>query len=498
MVAAAQAPLLRMEGIDKSFPGVHALKYVSFDLLAGEVHALMGENGAGKTTLIRVLAGAHRPDAGSILIDGQAARIHTPRDAEKLGISVIYQEFNLVPALSARESLFLGREQTRGPLLLPSREHRSAQDLFARLNVHIDPEARVSELTVAQQQSVEIAKAISLDARILVMDEPTASLTTQEAERLFALIADLKRRGIGIIYVSHRMEEIFRLADRVTVMRDGQTIGTKPARELNRQMLIEMMVGRKLENEFPKQRATLGEERLVVSDLRRGSAVKGISFAIRRGEVLGLTGLVGAGRTEVARLIFGADRPDSGSMLLDGRPFNPRSPRDAIKRGICLITEDRKAQGLILPHSARENFGLPNLDRLSTFGFVRHAQERSAFDQYINTLRIKIPHQEEPARNLSGGNQQKLVLAKWLQANSEIVLFDEPTRGIDVGAKHEIYLLINRLAASGKAILMISSELPEVLGMSDRIIVMHEGRITGEITDPAAATQEQVLALAMR
>jgi len=498
MVAAAQAPLLRMEGIDKSFPGVHALKNVKLDLLPGEVHALMGENGAGKSTLIRVLAGAHRPDAGTIFIDGQPARITSPRDAENLGISVIYQEFNLVPTLSARENLFLGREHTRASFLSARREHREATALFQRLNVAIDPETRCSDLTVAQQQAVEIAKAISLDARILVMDEPTASLTSQEAEKLFQLIGELKRRGIGIIYVSHRMEEIFRLADRVTVMRDGQHIATKPIGDLNRQLLIEMMVGRKLENEFPKERAPIGDERLVVTDLRRGSAVKGVSFAIRRGEVLGLTGLVGAGRTEVARLIFGADRRDAGSMTLDGQPFDPRSPRDAIRRGVCLVTEDRKTQGLILPHSARENFGLPNLNRLSAFGFVRHAQERDAFAQYVQSLRIKIPHQEEPARNLSGGNQQKLVLAKWLEANSEVILFDEPTRGIDVGAKHEIYLLINRLAKSGKAILMISSELPEILGMSDRILVMHEGRITGEITEPAKTTQEQILALAMR
>ena len=377
-------------------------------------------------------------------------------------------------------------------------EHRQAMELFGRLNVHIDPESRCSDLTVAQQQAVEIAKAISLDARILVMDEPTASLTSQEAEKLFQLIGELKRRGIGIIYVSHRMEEIFRLADRVTVMRDGQYVATRPVVDLNRQLLIEMMVGRKLENEFPKERATIGEERLSVKDLRRSPAVKGVSFSIRRGEVLGLTGLVGAGRTETARLIFGADHRDGGTMLLDGEPYDPRSPREAIHRRVCLITEDRKAQGLILPHSARENFGLPNLDRLSAFGFVRQGQERDAFANYIQSLRIKLPHQEEPARNLSGGNQQKLVLAKWLEANSEVILFDEPTRGIDVGSKHEIYLLINRLAKSGKAILMISSELPEILGMSDRILVMHEGRITGEISEPATATQEQVLALAMR
>jgi ABC-type sugar transport system ATPase subunit len=496
--AAVNTPLLQMEGIDKSFPGVQALTDIHLDLQSGEVHALMGENGAGKSTLIRILSGAIRPDSGSISIAGQRARIQSPRDAEKLGISVIYQEFNLVPTLSARENLFLGRERTIGPFLTPAREHQESLDLFRRLNVNIDPQSRISTLTVAQQQAVEIAKAISLDARILVMDEPTAALTSQESEKLFTLIKDLKSRGIGIIYVSHRMEEIFRLADRVTVMRDGRHVATKPIADLTRHSLIEMMVGRKLENEFPKVPATIGEERLIVQNLSRGTAVKDVSFSIRRGEVLGLTGLVGAGRTELARLIFAADRREGGTMTLDGKPYAPRSPKDAITRGVCLITEDRKAQGLILPHSVRENFGLPNLPHLSNLSFIRHRHERTAFAKFVETLRIKIPHHDEPARNLSGGNQQKVVLAKWLEANSEVILFDEPTRGIDVGSKHEIYLLINRLAAAGKAILMISSELPEILGMSDRILVMHEGRITGEITDPKAATQEQLLALAMR
>ncbi len=491
-------PILRMDGIDKSFPGVRALQGVQFDLYPGEVHALMGENGAGKSTLIRILAGAQRPDAGTIHIDGKPARIHSPRDAERLGIGVIYQEFNLVPTLSARENLFLGREKRRGPFLTPSRERREALKLFGHLNVDIDPESRISELTVAQQQAVEIAKAISLDARILVMDEPTAALTSQETQRLFQLIDELKRRGIGIVYVSHRMEEIFRLADRVTVMRDGRYVATRPVGEFTRHKLIEMMVGRKLENEFPKVKADIGQERLVVRNLRRGSAVKGVSFSIRRGEVVGLTGLVGAGRTEVARLIFGADRRDEGQIFLDGCELSIRSPVDAIHHGICLVTEDRKAQGLILPHSCRQNFGLPNLPSLSWLGFVREPAERAAFGRFVASLRIKVPHQDEPAKNLSGGNQQKVVLAKWLQANSDIILFDEPTRGIDVGAKHEIYQLINGLAKAGKAILMISSELPEILGMSDRILVMHEGRITGEITDVASATQESVLALAMR
>jgi len=486
-----------MHDICKSFPGVRALDRVKFDLYPGEVHALMGENGAGKSTLIRVLAGAHRPDSGTIRLNGKPVKINSPRDAEQAGISILYQEFNLIPTLTVRENLFLAREKTFARFLTPRQEHHAATDLFRKLKVDVDPEARCSSLTVAQQQAVEIAKAMSLDARILVMDEPTSVLTHQEAENLFRLIADLRTRGIAIIYVSHRMDEIFRLADRVTVLRDGRYVDTKPIAELTRGRLIEMMVGRKLENEFPKQRAAIGAERLVAKDLRRRAAVKGVSLSIRRGEVLGLTGLVGAGRTEVARLIFGADRRDGGTIYLDGKALDIRSPIDAIGHGICLITEDRKSQGLVLGRSCRENFGLPNLNRLSRFGFVRQRQERRSFGDYVQSLRIKIPDQEETTRNLSGGNQQKVVLAKWLEANSEIILFDEPTRGIDIGAKQEIYLLINRLAAAGKAILMISSELPEILGMSDRIVVMCEGKITGEIADVANATQEQVLALAM-
>jgi ABC-type sugar transport system ATPase subunit len=485
-----------MEAIDKTFPGVRALDGVRFDLRAGEVHALMGENGAGKSTLIRVLAGAHRADAGTIRIDGQEVRITSPRDAERAGVSVIYQEFNLVPTLTARENLFLGCEPMAGPFISVAAEHRRALELFARINARVDPEALVSELTVAQQQSVEIAKAISREARILIMDEPTAALTAQESESLFRHITDHRSRGMGIIYVSHRLDEIFRLADRVTVMRDGRYVATRPTPELSREILIEMMVGRKLENEFPKQPVPPGADRLVVRDLRRGKAVKGASLTIRAGEVLGLTGLVGAGRTELTRLIFGADRADGGQIFVDGKEVAIRSPVDAIRHGIGLITEDRKAQGLVLGHSVRENFGLPNLRKFSRLGFVSGSKERKAFAAFTKTLHIKVPHSEELAQNLSGGNQQKVVLAKWLEADSNVILFDEPTRGIDVGAKHEIYLLINRLAA-GKAVLMISSELPEILGMSDRILVMHEGRITGEITDVARATQEQLMALAM-
>ncbi|MFI5381704.1 MAG: sugar ABC transporter ATP-binding protein [Tepidisphaerales bacterium] len=489
--------LLEMEGIDKTFPGVRALQNARLDLRAGEVHALMGENGAGKSTLIKVLSGAHRPDRGVIRIRGMPAAIHGPRDAERAGIAVIYQEFNLVPGLTARENIFLGREERIGPFVRHGRERDKAAALFARMNVAMDPEALCCDLTVAQQQVVEIAKVIALDARIVVMDEPTAALTGQEVEKLFAIIAGLKARGVGILYVSHRMDEIFRIADRVTVMRDGQYVGTQAIGQLTREKLIEMMVGRKLENEFPRRVANRGEPRLVVEGLSRGTAVRDVSLTVRRGEVLGLAGLVGAGRTETARLIFGADRPDRGRVLLDGRELRIKSPADAIRAGICLLTEDRKGQGLVLGASVRENFGLPNLRKFLRFGFVRESEERTRFAHYVEELRIKVPHADTPAKNLSGGNQQKVVLAKWLETSAEVVIFDEPTRGIDVGTKYDIYVLINALAARGKAIVMISSELPEVLGMSDRILVMHEGRITGEIGDVARATQEQIMRLAM-
>ena len=491
------SPLLVMAGMDKSFPGVRALREVDLTLQAGEVLALVGENGAGKSTLIKVLSGAHLPDAGTIRIDGESVVIANPIDAQRAGVAVIYQEFNLIPSLSARENIFLGQERTRAGFVRHRDEHRRAVALFDRVGVQIDPDAPCRSLTVAQQQVVEIAKALSLDARIIVMDEPSATLTGQEVTRLFAIIRELRDQGIGVVYISHRLEEVFEIADRVMVMRDGEHVATRLVGDVTRGGLIEMMVGRKLENEFPTRRAAIGEPRLVVRNLSRADKVRGVSFSVRAGEVLALTGLVGAGRTETARLVFGADRPDGGSIELDGERLRIRNPRDAIRHGICLLTEDRKTQGLVLGLSARENFALPNLPQLSRAGFVKRREERDGFARYVNALRIKIPHAEQLTRNLSGGNQQKVVLAKWLASNSEVVIFDEPTRGIDVGAKYEIYLLINELAEQGKAILMISSELPEVLGMSDRILVMHEGRITGEIPDGAEATQEQIMTLAV-
>lgn len=491
------APLLEMRGVTKSFPGVQALRGVDLTLARGEVLALLGENGAGKSTLIKVLGGAHAANAGTLLIDGQSVHFRSPHDARRAGVAVIYQEFNLVPQLTACENIFLGQETTRGGFLLKQQERARAAETFRRLGVDINLDRPCSRLTTAQQQLVEIAKALVLDARIIVMDEPSAALTSHEVERLLTIIRDLKAQGIGVIYITHRLDEVFAIADRVTVLRDGAHVGERAKRDLTRQQMIELMVGRELKDEFPRRTAEVGATRLEIKGLRRGRAVRDVSFNVRRGEILALTGLVGAGRTETARLIAGADRCDAGEVRLDGRTLSLRSPRDAIAAGIGLLTEDRKLQGLVLSHSVRENFGLPNLNWLTRFGFLRLQEEREAFGRYVASLKIKVPHQDQLAGYLSGGNQQKVVLAKWLARDCDVLIFDEPTRGIDVGAKYEIYLLLNELAARGKAIVMISSEMPEVLGMADRILVMHEGRITGEIADARTATQEQIMRLAI-
>jgi len=496
-VAMAESPVLEMRGITKTYPGVTALDGVDFAVLPGEVHALVGENGAGKSTLMKILAGADMKDAGSVSINGHEAHIATPQEAMRLGISIIYQEFNLVPYMNAAENVFLGREPMSAvPGVIDfGRMYSDAERIVGELGVRLDVRVPVNQLSVAQQQMVEVAKATSRNARIIAMDEPSATLTEHELENLFALIRRLKADGVSIIYISHRLEEVFQIADRVTVLRDGKLVATKPVADTDREDIIHMMVGRELKEKIPKAAAEQGEVALEVRGLNRVGALKDVSLTVRHGEVLGLAGLVGAGRTEVARAIFGADPIDSGEVLLDGRPVHIRSPKDAIRLGIGLVTEDRKALGLVLGMAVRENVTLANLGPLSRLGFVSRRREREVANRFVEDLMIKTPSVEQAVQNLSGGNQQKVVLAKWLYTQSKVLIFDEPTRGIDVGAKTEIYQLMNRLVEHGVAIIMISSELPEILGMSDRIIVMHEGEIAGDLSREDA-TQEKIMSLA--
>ena len=489
--------VLEMKEITKQFPGVLALDKVNFDLRPGEVHCLVGENGAGKSTLMKILAGAQPMDSGEIRLSDAPIQIHSPHHAQTLGISMIYQEFNLSPYLSVAENIFLGREPHIGrtPFIHWSKMYRDAEEILARIRQKLDVRKPINECSVAQQQMVEIAKALSFNSKIIVMDEPSATLTEHELNALFDLIRTLRRSGIGLIYISHRLDEVFEIGDRCTVMRDGQYIDTKRVCDLKRKGIIKMMVGRELKDEFPKQPTEPGTERLRIEGLTRHGAFEDVTFALRTGEITALTGLVGAGRTEIARAIFGADKFDSGQIILDGKPVSVRSPQDAIRQGIGLLTEDRKNQGLVLGMTVRENTTLANLVSLVKAGFVRRREERAVTERYIKELQIKTPSIEQVVQNLSGGNQQKVVLAKWLFTQSQMLIFDEPTRGIDVGAKVEIYRLMNELVSKGVCIMMISSELPEVLGMCDRILVMHEGRLAGELSR-AEATQERIMQLA--
>ena len=488
---------LEMRGISKTFPGVRALDNVDFQVRRGEVHALVGENGAGKSTLMKILAGAQMADTGSIVVDGETVVIDSPQKAMTLGISIIYQEFNLVPFLSAAENIFLGREPKSSiPGFVDFKTmYAESQRLIDDLGVSLDIRTPVNKLSVAQQQMVEIAKATSRKSTIIAMDEPSATLTEHELIRLFDLIARLKSQGVSIVYISHRLEEVFQIADRVTVFRDGHVVGTKPVGELDRESIIQMMVGREIKQQIPKEITEPGAVVLELKNVTRKGVIENISFQVRAGEVVGLAGLVGAGRTEVARVIFGADPYDSGEIYLNGNILKVKGPRDAIRSRIGLVTEDRKALGLILGMAVRENITLANLDSISSLSFIQQGKERAVAKKYVNDLSIKTPSIEQHVQNLSGGNQQKVVLAKWLFTDSKVLIFDEPTRGIDVGSKVEIYQLMNQLAASGAALIMISSELPEILGMSDRILVMHEGQIAGELTREEA-TQEKVMHLA--
>ena len=490
-------PVLEMRNMTKRFPGVLALDNAQLELLPGEVHCLLGENGAGKSTMMKILAGAQPMDSGEILLEGEPVHIQSPHHAQELGISMIYQEFNLSPFLSVAENVFLGREPRIGktPLVDWKRMYQDARDILRKIRVELDVKRPVNELSIAQQQMVEIAKALSVQARIIVMDEPSATLTDHELGALFDLIKTLRRQDIGIVYISHRLEEVFQIGDRATIMRDGQHVGTEKVCDLDRENIIRMMVGRELKEEYPKEFFDRGKERLRVEGLCRAGHFEDISFSLHTGEIVALTGLVGAGRTEVARAIFGADKITGGAIHLDGEAIQVRSPRSAIHHGIGLLTEDRKNQGLVLGMTVRENTSLANLQAFMRGPFIDSGKERAAARKYVEDLGIKTPSIEQMVQNLSGGNQQKVVLAKWLLTHSKVLIFDEPTRGIDVGAKAEIFKLMNELIRQGVAILMISSELPEVLGMCDRVLVMHEGRLAGELPG-AEATQEKIMRLA--
>jgi len=487
--------LLEMRDITKRYPGVLALDKVQLQVLPGEVHCLVGENGAGKSTLMKILAGAIRRDEGKILLEGREVDYDTPQQATRLGISMIHQEFNLVSQMSVAENIYLGHAPRNRGLVDWKMLYENARHALAQLNSDLDPRRQVSTLSVAQQQVVEIAKALSVHARILVMDEPSATLTDHELETLFSLVKSLYRQGMAVIYISHRMDEIFSLGRRVTVMRDGQWVATREVCDVTREDLIRMMVGRELKDEFPERISVPGEERLRVEGLERKGVFSGISFHLRRGEVVGLTGLVGAGRTEVARALFGADSTSSGKVFLDGKPVRIRSPREAIANGLGLLTEDRKGQGLVLGMTVRANITMANMRSALRGPLLMPGIERAIANRFVTSLQIKTPHVEEIVHHLSGGTQQKVVLAKWLLTQSRVLIFDEPTRGIDIGAKMEIYRLINDIAAQGVAILLITSELPEALGMCDRIYVMREGRLMGEVGRDEA-TQEKIMDLA--
>ncbi|HWS89517.1 MAG TPA: sugar ABC transporter ATP-binding protein [Pyrinomonadaceae bacterium] len=491
----AEATVLEMREIRKTFPGVVALDGVDFCLRRGEVHILLGENGAGKSTLMKILSGAYQKMAGRITLDGKEVEIKNPAHAQALGISTIYQEFNLVPHLSVGENIFLGREPVRLGLIDRRAVNRRAAEVLGGLGLNLDPRRPVKGLRVAEQQMVEVAKALSLDARVLIMDEPTAALTEHEIKELFAAIRGLKAKGVSVVYISHRMEELFEIGDRVTVLRDGRSVGTFGVRETSKFELIRLMVNRNLTELFPKEHAGRGEEVLKVEGLTTRD-LKDVSFTLHKGEVLGVAGLLGAGRTELARAIFGLDKLEGGTVRIKGRERRIGSPRAAINLGLGFLTEDRKAQGLVLPLSVKDNLCLPSVDKFTSFGLVDSKRERRAAERYVKELRIRTPGLDQKVVYLSGGNQQKVVLSKWLCSEAEVFIFDEPTRGVDVGAKAEIYQLMNRLAASGVAIIMISSELPEILGMSDRILVMRGGRVACEF-EAAEATQEKILECAL-
>lgn len=484
--------LLEMKGIGKSFPGVKALEGVHISVRAGQVHALLGENGAGKSTLIKILSGAYVKDEGQIFWEGQPVEIRTPQDAQQLGISTIYQEFNLAPHLSIAENIFLGHLPRKGLLVDWAYVRQRAQEILESLGVMLSVDTLTSELSVAEQQLVEIAKALNRQTRILIMDEPSAVLGEKDLEKLFAVVRQLQAKGIGIIYISHRLREIFELADAVTVLKDGRYVDTRNVADVTMDDLVRLMIGRELTDVYPKRTPKVGELLLEVKNIQREGVLHNISFQLRAGEIVGFAGITGSGRTELARVIFGADPYTGGEMLLAGQPYKVTSPADAIGRGVALVTEDRKRQGLLLKLSVTINTTISGLKKLTRNNIIRLKDELNLVQRFIKQLSIKTPGPSFLVVNMSGGNQQKVVLARWLSIGTRLFILDEPTRGIDVGSKSEIYQIMADLAAQGVGILMISSELPEVLGMSDRIMVMREGRIVKQLSR-AEASEETIM-----
>jgi rhamnose transport system ATP-binding protein len=491
-VAETTAPRVELVGVSKRFGATQALDSVSIQLHPGTIHGLVGENGAGKSTLVKILAGLHQPDRGSIVLSGQPVTIHGPAEARARGIAVVHQEPRLFPDLTVAENVFMGHAPAGRFGSIHWREmRRAADEIFASLNVHMDAAAVVRGLSMADQQLIEIAKALSLDAQVLILDEPTASLSAHEVERLFTIVRQTRDRGVAVLFVSHRLEEVFQLCDVATVLRDGRHIVTAPTVELTAADLVRHMVGRSV-SLFPRSAAKIGDVLLEVRDLTRAGEFRSISFCVRSGEIVGLAGLVGAGRTEVARVLFGLDHADTGEVLLDGKRVSFRTPSAALQAGIAYVPEDRHLDGLVEGFSIAENVTLPIVPRLFPRLFVRPSRERSLASGYADKLRIRSTGVDEHIESLSGGNQQKVVIAKWLATNPRVLILDEPTRGVDIGAKVEVHRIINDLAASGLGIVLISSDLPEVLAMSDRILVLHEGRIAVEIPR-AEATEERVM-----
>ncbi|XCC63520.1 sugar ABC transporter ATP-binding protein [Christensenella massiliensis] len=483
--------ILELEKITKLYPGVKALDNVTLSFRRGEVHALVGENGAGKSTLIKTISGAIEPTAGTIAVEGKHFESLTPTLSRENGIAVVYQEFTLVPVLSAAENIFLGEFIRKGLICDRKAMNARAAQLFKMLKIELDPNVKVEDLTTGYQQIVEIAKAVAKDAKILIMDEPSAPLTTNEVEAMFNIVDTLKERGVTVIYISHRLEEIFRLADRVSVLRDGTYITTKNIEDTTKDELISYMVGRTLKETYPERNNSTDEVILEVKNLS-GNGVENISFDLKKGEILGFGGLVGAGRTELAALLFGNARITGGEIILKGKKVDPRLPEEAIASGISLVPEDRKNQGLILDMTVKENLTAASMKRLSNKGFVNAKAEKEFTNQYVSSLNIKTPSIDQKVKNLSGGNQQKVVLGKWMGTDPDVMIFDEPTRGIDVGAKQEIYKLMVDITKSGKSIIMISSDMEELLGMSDRMVILSKGRLSG-ILEKEECTQEKVL-----